>query len=167
MQYFLTALRNISSIPTWSEIVICHKGLRLDPASRFQDCNLPHEPTLHIRFSSHPDTHPRTEPVQPESVGEAQDSSADPTNTLPFAEKCQETLRETCDTRSGKGYMGMAIWIRPPLASVQNPSGKTLQHFPTAPAYDFAIPAPAYDCHTLLLWGLPRVNSPHSSHSSF
>jgi len=47
MQYFLTALRDISPIPPRSEIVICHNDLHLDPASRFQDCNLPHEPTLH------------------------------------------------------------------------------------------------------------------------
>jgi len=152
MQYFLTVLRDIFSIPVWSEIVICHKGLCLDPASQFQGCNLPHEPTLHICFSSHPDAHPRTEPVQPESVGEAQDPPADPTNTLPSADKCRGTLLETCDTRSGKGYMGMALWIRPPHASVQDPSGKTLQHFPTAPAYNFAIPS--YDCgvyHGLIL----------------
>jgi len=81
MQYFLAALREISPIPTWSEIVICHKGLRLDPASWFQDCSLPHEPTLHVRFSSHLDAHPRNEPAQPESVGEAEDPPADPTNT--------------------------------------------------------------------------------------
>ena len=128
MQYFLTALRDISSIPTRSEIVICHKGLRLDPASRFQDCNLPHEPTLHIRFSSHPDAHPRIEPTQPKSVGEAEDPPADPTNTLPSANRCWGTLREKCDTRPGKGYMGMGLWIRPPHASVQDPTGKTFQH---------------------------------------
>jgi len=36
--YFLAALRDISPIPLRSELVICHKGLPLDPASRFQDC---------------------------------------------------------------------------------------------------------------------------------
>jgi len=34
MQYLLTALRDISPIPSDSEIVICHNGLRLKPGSR-------------------------------------------------------------------------------------------------------------------------------------
>ena len=38
IQYFLAALRETSSIPTLSEIIICHKGLCLDPANRFKDC---------------------------------------------------------------------------------------------------------------------------------
>ena len=90
MQYFLTALK-ISSIPTLSEIVICHIGLRLDPSSRLQDCNLPHEPTLHVRFNSDLDAHPRNEPEKPESVGEANDSAADPTNTSPPNDSCRGT----------------------------------------------------------------------------
>ena len=58
--YFLAVLRDISPIPPRSEIVICHKGLPLDPVSRFQDCNVPHEPTLHVHFqqsSGCPSTH--------------------------------------------------------------------------------------------------------------
>jgi len=55
---FLVALRDIFPIPLWSEIVICHKGLPLDPASRFQDCNLPHDPTLHVQhvYTTHQHT---------------------------------------------------------------------------------------------------------------
>jgi len=69
--YFLAALRDISPIRLRSEIVICHKGPPLDPVSRFQDRNLPHEPTLHVRFSSHPDARPHIEPAQLEPVGQA------------------------------------------------------------------------------------------------
>jgi len=63
MQYFLTALRDISPIPPLSEFILCHNELHLDPTRRFQDCNLPHEPTLHVRFNNHPDTHARNEPT--------------------------------------------------------------------------------------------------------
>jgi len=31
LQYFLTALREMTPIPIWSEVVICYKGLRLRP----------------------------------------------------------------------------------------------------------------------------------------
>jgi len=125
IQYFLTALREISSIPTLSEIVICHKGLRLDPASRFQDCNLPHEPTLHVRFSSHLDAHPRNEPEQPEPVGEADDSAADPTNTSSPKDRCRGTQQETQDTGKARGDMGMTLSMSPSQAFVQDPMGKT------------------------------------------
>ena len=125
MQYFLAALREISPIPIRSKIVICHNGLRLDPASRFQDCNLPHEPTLHVRFSSHPDAHPRNESAQPESVGEAEGPPAEPTNTSPPEDKCRETQRETRDAGKAKREMGMALWISPSQTFVQDPKGKT------------------------------------------
>ena len=125
MQYFLTALREISSIPILSEIVICHKGLRLDPASRFQDCNLPHEPTLHVRFSSDLDAHPRNEPEKPEPVGEADDLAVDPTNTSPPNDRCRETQQETRDMGKARGDMGMALSMSPSQAFVQDPKGKT------------------------------------------
>jgi len=125
MQYFLTALRVISPIPIRSEVVICHKGLRLDPASWFQDRNLPHEPTLHVRFSSHPDAHPRNESTQPESVGEAEGPSAESTNNPSPEDMCRETQRETRDTGKAKGEMGMALWMSPSQTFVQDPKGKT------------------------------------------
>jgi len=124
IQYFLAALWETSSIPTLSEIIICHKGLCLDPANRFKDCNLPHEPTLHVRFSSHPDAHPRNEPEQTESAGEANDSTADPTNTFPPKDRCRGTQPETRDTGKAKGELGMALSISPSQAFVQDPKGK-------------------------------------------
>ena len=44
IQYFLSALQDISPISLLSELVVCHKSLPLEPTSRFQDCNLPQEP---------------------------------------------------------------------------------------------------------------------------
>ena len=82
MQYFLTALWDISPIPTWSEIVICHNGLRLDPTNQFHDCNLPHEPTLHVRFSSHLNAHPHKESALPAVEGAAEGPPTVSTNTF-------------------------------------------------------------------------------------
>jgi len=125
MQYFLTALREISSIPTLSEIVICHKDLRLDPASRFQDCNLPHEPTLHVRFSIDLDAHPHNETEKPEPVGEINNSAEDPTNTSPPNDRLRGTQQATRDIGKARGDMGMALSMSPSQAFVQDPRGKT------------------------------------------
>jgi len=46
IQYFLSVLQDISPIPLPSELVVCHESLPLEPTSRFQDCNLPQEPSL-------------------------------------------------------------------------------------------------------------------------
>jgi len=53
IQHLLATLRDVSPIPLLSEIILCHNEFQLDHASRFQDCNLPHEPTLarHINQS--------------------------------------------------------------------------------------------------------------------
>ena len=123
--YFLAALRDISPIPLRSELVICHKALPLEPASRSQDCNLPHEPTLHVRFSSHPDAHPHIEPVQLEPVGKAGDPLADSMNTSPLADGTRGNLRKTHDTRHAQGDIGMALSLSPSPAFVQDPEGKT------------------------------------------
>jgi len=50
IQHLLATLRDVSPIPLLSEIILCHNEIQLDHASRFQDCNLPHEPTLHARL---------------------------------------------------------------------------------------------------------------------
>ena len=50
IQHLLATLLDVSPIPLLSEIILCHNEFQLDHASRFQDCNLPHEPTLHARL---------------------------------------------------------------------------------------------------------------------
>jgi len=112
MQYFLTALRDISPIPPRSEIVICHNDLHLDPASRFQDCNLPHEPTLHVRFSSHLDAHSRTESTQPEPA----DTKGLPTvskNVSLSMDKDRDTQREKQGMGESRGRKGYGPWDKP------------------------------------------------------
>jgi hypothetical protein len=124
MQYFLTALRDISPIPPLSEIVLCHNDLHLDPASRFQDCNLPHEPTLHVRFSSHLDAHSRTESTQPEPTG-TEGLPTVPTNVSLSVDKDRDTQRETQDMGTAEGGMDMALGISPSQTFVQDLEGKT------------------------------------------
>jgi len=68
IQYFLSVLQDISPIPFLSELVVCHEGSPLEPTSRVQDCNLPQEPSLHVRFRSHSDTYPLQEPGCTEST---------------------------------------------------------------------------------------------------
>jgi len=120
MQYFLTALRDISPIPPLSEIILYHNDLHLDPTSRFQDCNLPHEPTLHVRFSNHPDAHPRTESTQPEPTG-TEALPMVPTNASLAVDKDLDTQRETQDMGTAEGGMVMALR----QTFVQDLEGKT------------------------------------------
>jgi len=124
MQYFLTALRDISPIPPLSEIVLCHNDIHLDPTSRFQDCNLPHEPTLHVRFSSHLDAHSRTESTQPEPTDTAGLPTV-PTNVSLPVDKDLDTQRERQDVGKAEGGMDMAPGISPSQTFVQNLKGKT------------------------------------------
>jgi len=93
--FFLAALQDISPIPLRPELVVCHEGLPLDPTSRFQDCNLPQEPPLHVRSRSHSDAHPLQEPVIPEPISKAGDSLADVLNTLPLADSSRVNLLKT------------------------------------------------------------------------
>jgi len=125
MQYFLTALLETSSIPALSEYVIFHEDL----ASRFQYCNLPHEPTLHVRFDSGLDVPPPSRPENPDSVGDANDPADDPAsplaNTSPPMDNCREPQQETQDKGNTRGDRVMALLTSPSQALVQDPSGKT------------------------------------------
>ena len=58
IQYFLSVLQDISPNPFLSELVVYHESSLLEPTSRFRDCNLPQEPSLHVRFRSHSGGHP-------------------------------------------------------------------------------------------------------------
>jgi len=63
IQHFLSVLQDISPIPPLSELAVCHESLPLEPTWRFQDCTLPQEPSLHVRFRSHSGAHLLQEPV--------------------------------------------------------------------------------------------------------
>ena len=85
IQYYLSALQDISPISLLSELVVCHKSLPLEPTSRFQDCNLPQEPSLHVRFRSQSDAYSFQEPVVPEPIPKAGNSSGEAWKPSPLA----------------------------------------------------------------------------------
>ena len=103
--------RDISPIPSDSEIVICHNGLRLKPSSRFQDCNLPHEPTLHVRFNSHLDGLPRNEPTQFAPVDVVVDPPTAPMENSLLEETCRETQQDKQTTGKAEGDICMLLGI--------------------------------------------------------
>ena len=128
MQYLLTTVLEISSIPALPEYAIFHEDLRLDPASRFQDGNLPHEPTLHTRYTSGLDISPFSGSEHPESVGDADDPAEDPApplaNTSSPMDNGREPQKETRDTGKTRGDRGMALSMSPSQVFVQDPNGK-------------------------------------------
>jgi len=67
IQHLLATLREVSPIPPLSEIILCHNEFQLDHASRFQDCNLPHEPTLHARLINQSGPVPRIQSARSNS----------------------------------------------------------------------------------------------------
>ena len=125
MQYLIAALRVSSLIPSDSEIVICHNGLRLKFSSRFQDCDLTHEPTLHVRFSSHLDAHPRNEQAQPASENASEGPPTTLTENSLLEDKGLETQREKQTTGKTEGEMDMALGISPTQTFVLDLEGKT------------------------------------------
>jgi len=68
IQDFIGAIQDISPIPMLSELEVCHKGSPLEPTLRVQECNLPQEPSLHVRFRSHMGGQPHQELVWTESA---------------------------------------------------------------------------------------------------
>ena len=119
MQYLLTALRDISPIPSDSEIVICHNGLRLKPGSRIATylMSLPSMCALVvIRTPIHAlNLHNSSQYEKPQTLERHQRTPS----------RCRGTQRETHDTWQAKGDMGMALLIRPSQTFVQDPEGKT------------------------------------------
>jgi len=113
MLYLLATLLDISPMSPDSEISIYHNGLRLKPSSRFHECNLPHEPTLHVRFSSHSDSHPRNEQAQPVSEDAAEGSPPALGENSLLVATGRETQREQRTTGKFKGERGMALGISP------------------------------------------------------
>ena len=79
MQHFLTTLLETTTIPALTECVVFYEDFPLDPKSRFQECNLPHEPTLYLRFHSGQDAPPI---IRAENPMSAEDPRDGPT-TLP------------------------------------------------------------------------------------
>ena len=129
MQHFLTALVETCSIPTLSNCVIFHGDFLLDLASRFQDCNLPHEPTLYVRFSSGLDVPPSSRPETPKLAGDADDQRDGPVsplaNTVLPSDNSSEPQKESQKTGNTGGDRVMALLVSPSQTLVQDSSGKT------------------------------------------
>ena len=129
MQHFLTTLLETFSIPALSECVIFYEDLLLDLTSWFQDCNLPYEPTLHLRFSSGLDVPPTSRPENPKSAGDADDPRDGPlsplANTCVPTDKPPEPQKEPQETGDTRGNRVIALATSPSQALVQDPSGKT------------------------------------------
>ena len=71
IQYFIGALLDISSIPLPSELVVFHEDFPLEPTLRVQDCSLPQELYLHVRFRNGADIYPLQQPGCTESISTA------------------------------------------------------------------------------------------------
>ena len=129
MQYLLTTVLEISLISALPECAIFHENLSLDPVSRFQDSNLPHEPTLHVRYTSGLDISPFSGLEHLESVGDADDPADDPApplaNTSSPMDNGRELQKETRDMGKTTGDRGMALSMSPSQVFVQDPNGKT------------------------------------------
>jgi len=128
MQHFLTALLETSSIPTLSDCVIFHGEHLLDPASRFLDCNLPNEPTLHVRFSGSLDAPPSSGPEKPESAGDADDPRDGPVSPLASTalptDNSSEPQKEPQQTGNTGGDRVMALLASPSQTLMQDPMGE-------------------------------------------
>ena len=125
IQYFLSALQDISPIPLLSELVVCHEGLPLEPTWRFQDCNLPQEPSHHVRFRSQSGVHPPQEPVVLKPIPRAGNSPGDAWKPLPVANGSRGNLLKTQEPKYGLIDTGMNLSSSPSQTFVRDPRGKT------------------------------------------
>ena len=125
IQHFLSVLQDISPTPFLSKLVVCHEGLPLEPASRFQDCNLPQEPSLYVRFRSHSGAHPLQEPVGPMPTPTAGNSPGETWIPPPNANDSKGNLLEIQEPKHGLGDTGMKFSFSPSQTFVQDPRGKT------------------------------------------
>jgi len=129
MQHFLTTLLETSNIPALTECVIFCEDLLFDLTSRFQDCNSPHEPTLHLRFRSGLDVPPTIRPENPESADGADDPREGPmsplANTSLPTDNPLETQNEPQETGNTRGDRVMTLSTIHSKALVQDSSGKT------------------------------------------
>jgi len=125
IQYFLSVLQDISPTPFLSELVVCHESLPLEPTSRFQDCNLPQEPSLHVRFRSHSGAHPLQEPVGTEPTPTAGNSPGETWIPSPIANGPTGHLLQTQEPKHGLGDTGRKLSFSLSQTFVQDPRGKT------------------------------------------
>ena len=125
IQYFLSVLQDISPIPSLSELVVCHESLPLEPTSRFQDSNLPQEPSLQVRFRSHTGAHPLQEPLGTEPTPTAGNAPGETWIPSPIANGSTGHLLQTQEPKHGLGDTGMNLSFSPSQTFVKDSRGKT------------------------------------------
>ena len=123
IQYFLGVLKETSPIPFLCELVVYHDGFPLVPALRVQDCNLPQEPSLHVRFRSHLDTYPLKEPGCTESATAAGNAPGEiPPHIVTGP---QEHPQQTHEPKHSPGDKGMHLPSIPSQVFVTDSGGRT------------------------------------------
>jgi len=103
IQYFLGVLQDISPNPLLSELVVCHEGSPLEPTLQVQECNLPQEPSLHVRFRSHSGGHPHQELVWTESTSTVGNAPGETETPSPLATGPKGHLPRTQELIHGLG----------------------------------------------------------------
>jgi len=150
IQHFLSVLQDISPTPFLSELVVCHEMLPLEPTSRFQDCNLPQEPSLHVRFRSHLGAHPLQEPVGAEPTPTAGNAPGETWIPSTIANGSKGNLLQTHEPKHGLGDTGMNLSFSSSQTFVQDPRGK-----PTSCSFYPPIPSPQ------ICFATPHSSSSH------
>jgi len=125
IQYFLSILQDISPTTFLSELVVYHESSPLEPTSRFQDCNLPQEPSLHVRFRSHSGGHPLQALVWTESTPTAGNAPGETGIPSPIATGSKGHLLQTHEPKHGLGDTGMNLSSSPSQIFVKDPGGRT------------------------------------------
>ena len=125
IQYFLSVLQDISPTPFLSELMVCHESSPLEPTSRFQDCNLPQEPSLHVRFRSHSGGHPLQELVWTESTPTAGNAPEETGIPSTIATGSKGHLPQTYEPKHGLGYTGMNLSSSSSQIFIKDPGGRT------------------------------------------
>jgi len=125
IQYFLSVLQDISPTPFLSELMVWHESSPLEPTSRFQDCNLPQEPSLHVRFRSHSGGHPLQELVWTESTPTAGNAPEETGIPSPIATGSKGHLPQTYEPKHGLGYTGMNLSSSSSQIFIKDPGGRT------------------------------------------
>jgi len=83
IQGFIDAIKYVLPILLLSELEVYHEGFPLDPNLQVQECDLPQEPSLQVRFRSHPGGQPHQEPVWTESAPTAGNAQGVTKTSLP------------------------------------------------------------------------------------
>jgi len=107
----LITLQRVSPISPLSDIILCHNKVHLDHNSRFQDCNLPDEPTLYASFN----TKGTTLCMNLDTIDPSEGAGRDPSG------RDRDAISEQGNVKN----VTAAEEQKKPLIFLQDPKGKT------------------------------------------